>query len=472
MSEILTKIIPTNLAHKSPFAVLSHESIHDHVIAAGMMERDRKFSVPDYICSTLSYVAQAPNYNHTLAGAHSLYKINTGSDISCKCVHKNIVKDKALTVVENIASEFLASVSGFIKRRIKKALRCANLSALLKFLGVDDIILIDGTEVSVRPGCKPKFDCKTKGRKRLDGRGQEVDGAAGIKLHIAYSVVKATYEYVTVTEGVGSEREQVLLEQFHNCLIIMDRGYVDDDLEDAIIASGNQFIIKGKKSMACKIKRAIDTDKNVVDTTLVGTKVSKLPYKGNYDCQVEKKNGSVIRVIKTHHATDNEEDKNTILRTSLNVKGVDIKVIYQLYRIRWQIELFNKCLKSGNGLLAINSTKKTIVMQYILFSLIVALLKTYAAFKAQARHEDEWLSLLKVHTDKGLCKVFGNFICCFITHGRSSIFQKFKELQDNIVEICPRSEISERDRSKLKDLPLLIEKVVFTIAHNLNLKIA
>ena len=64
----------------------------------------------------------------------------------------------------------------------------------------------------------------SEGRKRLDGRGKEIDGAAGIKLHIAYSVVKATYEYVTVTEGVGSEREQVLLEQFHNCLIIMDRG--------------------------------------------------------------------------------------------------------------------------------------------------------------------------------------------------------------------------------------------------------
>ena len=54
----------------------------------------------------------------------------------------------------------------------------------------------------------------------------------------------------------------------------------------------------------------------------------------------------------------------------------------------------------------------------------------------------------------------------------SDHLQKFKELQDNIVEICPRSEVSERDRSKLKDLPLLIEKVVFTIAHNLNLKIA
>ena len=35
MSEILTKIIPSNPAHKSPFAVISHESIHDHVIAAG-----------------------------------------------------------------------------------------------------------------------------------------------------------------------------------------------------------------------------------------------------------------------------------------------------------------------------------------------------------------------------------------------------------------------------------------------------
>ena len=55
MSEILTKIIPSNPAHKSPFAVISHESIHDHVIAAGMMERDRKFSVPDHARDLKNY---------------------------------------------------------------------------------------------------------------------------------------------------------------------------------------------------------------------------------------------------------------------------------------------------------------------------------------------------------------------------------------------------------------------------------
>ena len=60
-----------------------------------------------------------------------------------------------------------------------------------------------------------------------------------------------TFEYIQVTEACGNEKEQELPERFHNCLLIMDRGYVEDSLENRISnTNGNNFLIKGKCNMA------------------------------------------------------------------------------------------------------------------------------------------------------------------------------------------------------------------------------
>ena len=53
--------------------------------------------------------------------------------------------------------------------------------------------------------------------------------------------------------------------------------------------------------------------------------------------------------------------------------------IHQLYRLRWLVELFMKCLKSGNGLQGINSSKQEIVFFWITICVLSSVLKSIFA---------------------------------------------------------------------------------------------
>ena len=61
-----------------------------------------------------------------------------------------------------------------------------DLNSLLVKLGVDDIILIDGTEIELSYSCAYNFDCKGKGRPHTDG----TPARPGFKLHIAFSLLR------------------------------------------------------------------------------------------------------------------------------------------------------------------------------------------------------------------------------------------------------------------------------------------
>lgn len=74
-----------------------------------------------------------------------------------------------------------------------------DLKDLLELLGVDDIILVDGTEKDLSYSCADNFDCKGKGRLHADGSAPRPD----LKLHIAFSVLRQIFIYVEITEAVG-----------------------------------------------------------------------------------------------------------------------------------------------------------------------------------------------------------------------------------------------------------------------------
>ena len=146
-----------------------------------------------------------------------------------------------------------------------------------------------------------------------------------------------------------------------------------------------------------------------------------------------------------------------VLRTSIHRKIAGAKQLYLLYRIRWNIELFNKAAKSGCNLKSINSSKKNIILIFILLSLLFSLIKTYCAAKTMIRHKIDDLSLLKVHTYNVL---YEKLLFAFAYRNRSTIYQVFKELLGEIALNARRSKPSNRDRVLLKDLPLLIWQIV------------
>ena len=88
------------------------------------------------------------------------------------------------------------------------------------------------------------------------------------------------------------------------------------------------------------------------------------------------------------------------------------------------IELFNKAAKSGCNLKSINSSKKNIILIFILLSLLFLLIKTYCAAKTMIKHKIDDLSLLKVHTYNVL---YEKLLFAFAYRNRSTIYQVFKD---------------------------------------------
>lgn len=251
-----------------------------------------------------------------------------------------------------------------------------------------------------------------------------------LKLHIAFSVLRQSFVYVEITEAVGSERDSVLVDRFHNCLIICDRGYVDEELEQRIADSGNLYLIRGKLSTAATIDRAIGDDGKSIPE-FKGKTVNKLPSKSCADLDVTFASGHKNRIIVryNHNRTD---DKRSILRTNIQrdrLGGGGAKQIYLFYRLRWAIELFNKANKRSNCLKSINSTNENIILTFILLSLTVSIIKTFTGLKCVISNGFAWISMLKLHKQNECFKKLFNAL---LNRKLSTVYQIFKELLDDI----------------------------------------
>lgn len=379
--------------------------------------------------------------------------------LSRKCVHQRLNSMASQRFFEEVTTEILDLVSKDTGKRLQRKLKqyWLSLSSLMDLLGVDDIVLIDGTELPLRPGCGHNFPCQGKGRvSQARGPGSN----CAVKVHVAFSLTKRCYVSLDITDAVHSERECVHCEDFHNTLFIMDRGYVSDELERKIVESGNQYLVRGKSNAAGVIVRATSPD-GTVHPEYSGKKVSEIAGRQDLDLLVKNKNGIVSRVM--IYANPNVEDTDdgerfVVLRTSLKHEFLNPFKLYNLYRMRWQIELFNKANKTGNGLMAINSDKKPIIIAFLLMSIIASLIKSLVMMQAIIKGLitcDE-LSMLQVHMN---LKVGFTDAILKLSKGRTTKFQVFKELCLRVVRLCKRSKCSKRDRLAFKDLEIQINNV-------------
>ena len=374
---------------RSPLSILKDEHILAVATECKSIQRARKFHIGKYLHTVMSILNSSTKASEfKLSNIAELYNSSVDEDnrLDAKCIHNKIRTENFLDTVICLVSELLyATTTPSFQRKVRNSTP-AELKQLLKLLTVNDIIMIDGTEVDVSYSCADNFTCKGKGRPSDDGTPPR----PGIKLHIAYSLLKQTCEFIKFTEAVGNEKAYVYPERFNNCLIIADRGYISEELEKNIEANNNYFIIKGKSNTAGTITSAKDLQGNIIPDCQ-GKKVSQLPDNINADLAVTSASGHNLRVV--HHVNplkDANEDKDSFsnLRTNIPANVMNAEQIYQLYRLRWQIELFNKANKSGNCLQSINSANHNIILTFILLSIADSILKTICAVEAMASQYD------------------------------------------------------------------------------------
>ena len=438
----------------SAVSLMAPEHIDALARECGATLRMRKFQPSRYFLTSASCMCSSTeDAEFKLINFHNAYNEGLPGHLKMtkKCIHKQIDSPESVRTARRLLGELLGTCRC---RRIRKTLgKCSplELRRLLEILGVDDIILVDGTEIDVTYRCIDNLDCKGKGRPHSDGR----PARPGIKLHVAFSVLSQICVHAGITSAVGSEREWVLPNTFRNVLIIADRGYISEDLEDEIARSGNLYLIRGKSANAGTVEACYGSDGKRIER-LEGKKLSEVDKGLDADMDVVTKTGHKLRLIQSVNGTGKGE-KLKFMRTNIPRSILNICQMCMLYRLRWSIELYNKANKSHNSLKAPNSGKENVILFHVILSVIASILKSWCGIMARKACGIQWMSLLKLHAQN---TKFKELLLALADKGKSTAYQNFKDLLPHLAENCLRDPPSRRDAELLKDLPLLLQAIV------------
>jgi hypothetical protein len=191
------------------------------------------------------------------------------------------------------------------------------------------------------------------------------------KAHVAFAVFSAVPVRATVTDGNGSEREQLRALARPGEFYVLDRGYAAFDLCRELDARGCQFVQRVQENTAFEpltagaenALRAADRAAGVVrDVTIrrLGT---------------DKHNRLLERPLRVVEVTGATPEDRWLLVT--NARELPAELVALAYRYRWQVELFFrwlKCIMGCRHLLAQNRAGVTIQVYIALIaSLLIAL---------------------------------------------------------------------------------------------------
>ena len=191
----------------SPRSFLNQKAINSLARKFHLQVRERKMDFGIMVGSALELgTSHRKEHMVTIESLRLQYEKDSGVHISSKCFHNRLDQPE----LSKFGNEL---VTAAVKAYGKLCGRSPDnyCKELIDTLGVSDIILIDGTEISVRNSLSAQCECKGKLH-------------AGLKLHVAFSLKKQSFENINVTQAVDSERAEVLPEHYKNVLFIMDAG--------------------------------------------------------------------------------------------------------------------------------------------------------------------------------------------------------------------------------------------------------
>ena len=200
---------------------------------------------------------------------------------------------------------------------------------------------------------------------------------AGLKFHGVFDLTTGFFVNYLIDSAVSSERKSLLdmLPDFKiGSLIFADRGYYGEEVFDDIAKHQCFYIIRGKTNLnpevesitKWKVKRDSKIDTFKIDTHTKGEPVTfesvklqdilnqlqEVNTNQNYCFDIKIKGGD--RIILVYNPENKDNDPNNpitnwvLLRTNLP-DTVSVNIIAKLYRLRWQVELGYKSLKTSSS---------------------------------------------------------------------------------------------------------------------------
>jgi len=196
-----------------------------------------------------------------------------------------------------------------------------------------------------------------------------------IKLHTLFNVRSQIPEFITLTDGTGSDVEQLQnldLERMPKAsILVADRAYVDYSELYRIHTSERFFVMRLKKgAQIFSLEQLPVTEEGVLKDERI---CFVLP-------QAQEDYPDDLRLV-TYY--DKKTEKT--FRFLTNSDELSAKTIADIYKARWQIELFFKWIKQNLKIKTFLGTSKNAVLTQIWVAMIYFLLLSWLKFQTKFR---------------------------------------------------------------------------------------
>jgi putative transposase len=275
------------------------------------------------------------------AQAHRLYHL--GSAKLSRSNLSRINEDKPYTLYEALFGKLLSRCQGKVPGH--------------DFRFINPLYSLDASTIDLCLSVFPWADFRT------------TKGA--IKLHIGLNHAGYLPEFVTVTEGKTHEVTVGRTLQFpKGSMVAVDRGYNDYTWYKQLTEKGIYFVTRLKTNAQYRVveRRAVLKNKGLTSDQMI-------EFTG---VQVAKKCPIKLRRIGYR---DPETGKHYVFLTN-NFK-LAARTIADIYKARWQVELFFKWIKQNLKIKSFIGTSKNAVMTQIWIALCVYLLLAFIKFQSR-----------------------------------------------------------------------------------------
>jgi len=223
---------------------------------------------------------------------------------------------------------------------------------IIKEIKAKSIKLIDSSVISL---CLSMFDW-----------AEFRTAKGGIKLHTAWDDTLMIPEVVNISEAKVHDRyglKQLIFPK--DTIIVEDRAYFDFALMLNRIKAGNVFVTRIKSNTKYETVEELDLPDNI-DQNILKDEIIRLTSKRAIKTGISEHKLRLVHVYK--------EDENKVIAIVTNQLDWEYNTIAELYKKRWDIELFFKAIKQNLQVKTFWGTSENAVKSQIYVALVCYLL--------------------------------------------------------------------------------------------------
>jgi hypothetical protein len=350
----------TKLALTEYLKPLNHKFLSDHIQKHGL---DRYVKKLDSIRITKLFVFAQLNqiHSYTDLSSHVRQKRKLQRIVGLPSISTSQLSRKW----RDLDSSFMAEVFHHMVQRVITEFGIVKSN---KKLGV--LNLIDASTISL---CLSKYRWATLSKHK-----------SGVKLHLRFVHTSESISYpeeVTITEAKRNERTEMdsIIVDESGALNVFDRGYVDYQKYDRYCENEVRFVTRLRHNADYKIVEELPVE---ADAKIVKDSVIWLGYRNTR--YIMKRHLRLIECL------DKDGKPFTILTNDFNLPATEIG---DIYRNRWQIELFFKWIKQHLHIKSCYGTSRNAVHNQIYAALITFCLTLL--MQSRIGHKGSLLEVLK-----------------------------------------------------------------------------